>query len=64
MEHKITIWSRLKERNKNGKFNHIIEGKEVITENDINDLALKKYSDDIAINSNRVYWGEIDQTTH
>ena len=58
MKHEVLIWS------KNQQLRSTIECHIVITEEDIEQLALQKYHDGRDSDEGKSYWAEIDSTTH
>ena len=63
MEHTVIITSKLITP-KDGKHNYITEGREVITEQDIEELALKKYAERIHTDDERAYAASVETTVH
>lgn len=62
MEHEVIIWSKFKEIT-NGKTGVLIENHIKINEEDILELALKKYENYKDLDKKRQYWAELDKTT-
>jgi len=64
MEHTIIIWSKLKERDENGKFQYRIANRYTLTEGDICGAETDKYNEDIDSESEYEYYAEIEETKH
>ena len=66
MEHTISIWSNLKERDEKGSSRFAIEGRVTLTQEDIERLALAQYLEEheISIDELREYKAELEETKH
>ncbi len=64
MEHTVIIWSKLKIPLGESS-GYIIETKIKLTDSDIEELALQKFKDErSSLNTNREYFGELEETKH
>jgi hypothetical protein len=65
MKVKIIIWSKLKEKDENGKSQFIINSHVTVTQEEIEQLALEKYKDgNSTLREYRTYWAEIEEVIH
>jgi len=60
MEHTVLIWSKRKET---GKM-FLIENRIKLSQEQIEELALKQYMDFHGTNDEREYWAELEETKH
>lgn len=59
MKHKLLIWSKGKITGK-----HLIESHVELSEEDIEDLAMKQYANEHNLDDSREYYAELDETIH
>ena len=60
MKYKLLIWSK----DKNSGKNHRIESHEVLTQEDIEHLALEVFKECHTLDDNKEYYAELDKTIH
>jgi hypothetical protein len=60
MKHKMLIWSKNKETGKQFRIETHIE----ISQEQVEEWAMKEYSEDYLLDKDKEYWAELDETTH
>lgn len=65
MKHTVVIWSKTKIADAEGNKKYAIECRSILTEKDIEQLALSEFLDSNSrLRDDREYFAEIESTTH
>ena len=64
MEHTVLIWSKRKETGKGFLNGFLIETRIKLSQEQIEEIALKQYMDFHGISEDREYWAELEETKH